>query len=782
MKDSLPIRVRLGVFELDLQAGELHKGDLKILLQEQPFQVLRILVEHAGELATREDIQKKLWPNDTFVEFDHGINTAIKRLRTALGDSAENPKYIETVARRGYRLIVPVERMASSSGDSPAVAAVAREHNETAAPGTHHADALRKRGSLVASAALLLAVAGYSYVQHKHSHQITEQDTVVLTDFSNNTGDPVFDGTLKQGLRVLLEQSPFLNVLSDQKVAQELSYMGRPRDTQLTPDLAREVCQRTACKALLAGSISSLGSHYVLTLAGVNCQSGDSLGGEQAEAESRETVLRMLGQAATKLRAKLGESLATIQKYDTPLEQASTTSLDALHAYSLGFRITAAKGDSAAMPFFQQAIDRDPNFAKAYVALAVAHYNLGEASLGAEAVVKAYGLREHVSERERLRIESLYYHLVTGDLEKAAQVYEVSRQTYPRDFVPYVNLGEIHSLLGQYESALTEFHEVQRLEPKRVSSYTNLAAMYVSLNRTEEAKHALEQAQALKLNSTEVVNFLYDLAFLRGDAAGMQRYLNEAMGQPGTEHELLAAQADTEAYHGRLHAARVFTQRAIESARREGESEAAADYAVVAALREAEFGNTDLARQQAKEALAMAPARDVKTLAALAFSRTAEDRQALAITDEMTQHFPADTLLNSYWLPTVRASVALHRHDAAAAVNDLQPVEPYELGLALPITTYIYPYPIYVRGQAYAAAGDGIQGAAEFQKILDHPGVVVNSPLGALAHLGLGRARALAGDAAGARTAYQDFFNLWNDADPDIPILKAAKTEYAKLK
>ena len=785
MDSAAPVRVRFGGFELDLQTGELRQGEVKILLQEQPFQILRILVEHAGELATREEIQRKLWPTDTFVEFDHSINTAIKRLRAALHDSAETPKYVETVARRGYRLIVPVEPVRSNP--------VARS-SATASPGTQEhttnqdaqsAISHRKRWPVFAFVALLLALASgssYWYLKHRQSRRVSDQDTLVLADFTNNTGDAVFDGTLKQGLRVLLEQSPFLNVLSDQKVAQELGYMGRPRDARLSTDLTREVCLRTASKALLVGSISSLGSHFVITLAGLNCQSGDSLGGEQAEAESRETVLRALGQVGTRLRARLGESLATIQKYDTPLEQASTTSLEALQAYSLGFRITAAKGDPAAIPFFQQAIDRDPNFAYAYMALAVAHYNLGEATLGSAAIEKAYQLRDRVSERERLRIESLYYHLVTGELEKAAQVYEVSRQTYPRDFVPYVNLGEIHSLLGRYESALTEFRQVQQLEPKRVSSYTNLAAMYLSLNRSEEAKQVLEQAQALKLNSTEVVNFLYDLAFLRGDAAEMQRQMDKAMGQAGTEHELLAAQADTEAYFGRLRAARVFTQRAIESARREGEPEAAADYAVVAALREAEFGNADLARQRTKEALALAPARDVKTLAALAFSRAAEDQPALAITDEMSKRYPVDTLLNSYWLPTVRAAVAFHRRDAAATVNDLQPVEPYELGLALPITTYIYPYPIYVRGQAYFAAGDGIRAAAEFQKILDHRGVVVNSPLGALAHLQLGRARVLAGDGSGAKAAYQEFFHTWNEADTDVPILKAARSEYGKLK
>ncbi len=631
---------------------------------------------------------------------------------------------------------------------------------------------------------VLLAVVSlgdYLYRRHHQLRQLTETDTLVLADFVNTTGDPVFDDTLKQGLRVQLEQSPFLKILSDQSVVQQLGYMRRPRDTRLTKEVAQEVCIRAGSKAVLVGSISSLGSHYVLGLNALNCQSGDSLGGEQAEADGREHVLRELGGAATRLRRKLGESLATIKKYDTPIEQATTTSLEALQSYSLGVKAAAAKGGPASIPFFQRATDHDPNFAMAYLQLAAAYYNLNETDLGSEAAAKAYELRERVSELERLHIESVYYHVNTGELQRAAQVYEVWRQTYPREYVPYLNLGQIHTELGQHEKALAEFREALRLEPNRVFTHTNLAEVYLFLNRTEEAREALERVQAMKLDSPELLGLLYELAFLRGDVAGMEQQMKAAIGQPGTEEQMLAAAADTEAYHGRLHKARELTHRAIESARRNGDEETAAGYEIVAALREGEFGNAELAQQETGVALAMASGREVKTLAALTLARAAAGKRSLALADDLNRRYPLDTLLQSYWLPTIRAAVELDSLNPASAVDSLRLAELYDLGIPSTPTNNVYPYPVYVRGEAYVLAREGNRAAAEFQKMLDHPGIVINSPLGALAHLGLGRARVLTGDMAGARAAYQDFLSLWKDADPDIPILKRAKAEYAKL-
>ena len=640
------------------------------------------------------------------------------------------------------------------------------------------------RRRLLGGAAVIIFTVVATGAYWRSSHRVnpsSEREGVVLADFANTTGDNVFDDTLKQGLAVELEQSPFLNLVSDRRVNETLKLMGRPEGDRMTPAVTREVCQRTDSKAMVTGSIAGLGSHYVLNLEALDCRSGDSLGNDQVEADSRETVLRELGKAATKIRAKLGESRPTIQRYDTPLEQASTRSLEALQAYSLGYKIVASKGEAAALPFFKQATELDPNFAQAHLACATAYYNLGEATLAAESTQKAYTLRERVSALERLRIESIYYHIVTGDLAKAIQVYDLWRETYASDGGPYVNLGGIHVLLGQYETALAEFRQALRLQPNKVTNYSNLAAAYLSLNRTEEAGEILRKAQALKFSSTELAGFLYDLDFLKGDADGLERQVKAAMGQPGTEDELLAAQADTEAYYGRLGKARELTRRAIESARREGEQETAAGYAVVAALREAEFGDLELARQKAKAALEIAPSREVRTLAALTLARADDEKDALSLADNLNRQYPSDTLLQSYWLPTIRAALELSRHNPPNVFDYLQPVEAYELGLASTLTNNVYPYPIYVRGQACILAREGNRATLEFQKILDHRGIVVNSPLGALALLGLARAYAVQGDTTKTLAAYQAFLTLWKDADPDIPILKEAKAEYAKV-
>jgi tetratricopeptide (TPR) repeat protein len=636
--------------------------------------------------------------------------------------------------------------------------------------------------------AAVIAVALIASELYWRSHRIPkliEKDSIVLADFTNTTLDPVFDDALKQALRIQLEQSPFIDLVSERKVNGTLKQMGRSAYDRLTPEVTREVCERTNSRAMLTGSIAELGSQYVIGLKAVDCNTGDLLGEAQGQASGKEAVLKALDHAAVSVRSKLGEALSSVQKYATPLEQASTPSLEALQAYSLGVKTVAAKGDGAAVPFFQRATERDPNFAMAYLHLAVAYYNANEANLASEAAGKAYKLRERVSELERLHIDSVYYG-ITGELEKAVQLYELWQQTYPHDYVPYQNLGQIYTELGQYEEALTEFREARQLEPNSVLTYSNLAAGYRLLNRTKEADEVLEQAQALKLIAPEVVGFLYDLAFLRGDVGGMERQVKAAMGQPGTEDELLATQADTEAYYGHLRKAREFTHRAIESARRNGDEETAAGYEVVAALREAEFGKAELARQEAGVALAMAPGLQVRTLAALTFARAAEGKRAVVLADDLNRQHPADTLLRAYWLPTIRAAVELGRHKPTGAVDLLQAARSYELGSPSTPTNNMYPYPIFVRGEAYLLAGESDRAAAEFQKIIDHPGVVVNSPLGALARLDLARAYALDGasDPAAsdkARVAYHDFLTLWKEADPDIPVYKEARTEYARL-
>jgi len=605
---------------------------------------------------------------------------------------------------------------------------------------------------------------------------LTEKDTVVLADFDNKTGDAVFDDALKQALAVQLGQSPFLNILSERRVEETLSLMGRPSTERITRDVARELCIRTGSKAIVLGSISNLGGQYVIGLNTVGCNSGDTLATEQEEAATKQEVLKALSTAASALRGKLGESLATVQKFDVPVE-ATTPSLEALKAYSMGITTGRTKGDAEAIPFMKRAIELDPNFAMAYAGLAVEYSNLGQASLAAENVKKAYELSDRVSEREKYRISGLYYQYVTGEMEKATEAYELWAKSYPRDQVPHGNLGFIYSSLGQYEKAAAETEDQQRLGPT-LSGYGNLAGIYMNLNRLDDAQAVLQQSQANKVDGFVIRADLYFLAFLRGDAAEMERQVAWAAGRPGEEDAMLSTQSDTEAYYGRLARARDFSRRAVDAAVRADSKETAALWQANAALRESEFGNTAAAKQQVDGALALAPGRDVKVLAAITLARAGETARAKAMVEQLVKSEATNTMLKIYWLPTIKAAIELNSGNASQAQIDLEAAGPYDLGGPSPIGNL---YPVYVRGQAYLAARNGTAAAGEFQKILDHRGIVLNLPLGALAHLQLGRAYALSGDTAKARSAYQDFLTLWKNADPDIPILKEARAEYAKL-
>jgi len=605
---------------------------------------------------------------------------------------------------------------------------------------------------------------------------LTEKDTVVLADFDNKTGDTVFDDALKQALAVQLGQSPFLNILSERRVEETLRLMGRPTTERITSDVARELCIRTGSKAIVLGSISNLGGQYVIGLNTVGCSSGDTLATEQEQATTKQDVLKALGTAASALRGKLGESLATVQKFDVPVE-ATTPSLEALKAYSMGVTTGRTKGDAEAIPFMKRAVELDPNFAMAYVGLGVHYSNLGQASLAAENARKAYDLRDRVSDREKYRISAFYYQYVTGEVEKATEAYEIWAKTYPRDLVPHTNLGYMYSSLGQYEKAAAETEQSQRLEPT-LTGYGNLAGIYMNLGRLDDAKTLLQQAQVNKLDGLVLRADWYGLAFLRDDAAEMERQVAWAAGRPAEEDAMLSTQSDTEAYYGRLTRARDLSRRAVDAAVRNDSKETAALWQANAALRESEFGNTAAAKQRVDAALALAPGRDVKVLAAMTLARTGDAARAKAIVEQLEKSEATNTMLKIYWLPTIKAAIELNSGNASQAQIDLEAAAPYDMGGPPPISGL---YPVYVRGQAYLAARNSAAAASEFQKILDHRGIVLNLPLGALAHLQLGRAYALAGNTARARSAYQDFFNVWKDADPDIPILKEAKTEYAKL-
>lgn len=635
---------------------------------------------------------------------------------------------------------------------------------------------------LIPAAAILVAViVGWLYFRSlRTATALTEKDTVVLADFDNTTGDAVFDDTLKQGLFVQLEQSPFLDLVSDNKVNQTLKLMGRPGGDRLTPEVAREVCQRTGSKAMLTGSIAQLGSEYVIGLKAVNCNTGDVLAGAQEQATGKEAVLKALDAAAVGLRGKLGESLSSVQKYATPVDEATTPSLEALKAYSLGRKTHFAKGDTAALPFFKRAVELDPKFGVAYRALSASYSNLNEIGRAAEYARKAYDLREKVSERERFTIEGFYYLIATGDLEKAAQTYELWEQTYPRDYIPYGNLAFIYYGLGNYEKGLAESREALRLEPNNGTSYGNAGNGYASLNRLEEAEAVYEQAVGRKLESEGLLVNRYQLAFLKGDTAKMAQLALSAVGKPGTEDLLLAAEADSEGWHGKLKNAYELTRRAMDSAEHDDAKESAASYQAAAALREVESGNREQARADANAALKLAPDRDVRVVAALALARAGDTAGAERLVAELDKTFPLDTIMQRYWVPTIRAAVALQRNDPNRAIELLKETNSVELGQPTSVLT-IFLCPAYIRGEAYLILHDGTAAAAEFQKFIDHRGVVVYFPWGALARRELARAYAQQGDTAKAKSAYQDFLTLWKDADPEVPILKQAKAEYAKL-
>ena len=664
---------------------------------------------------------------------------------------------------------------------------------------------LRKRWKVLVPAALILVAAAIGGTLYFRSRQamarLTDKDTIVLSDFDNKTGDAVFDDTLKQGLSVQLEQSPFLALVSDRKVNETLKLMGRPAGDRLTPEVTQEVCQRTGSKAMLTGSIAGLGSQYVIGLKAVNCNTGDVLAEAQEQAAGKEAVLKALDAAAVSLRGKLGESLSTVQKYATPVEEATTPSLEALKAYSLGVKTVYAKGGTPALPFFKRAVELDPNFAMPYAWMSSVYWAFNEVGRAAENIRKAYDLREKVSERERFWIEGNYYLSATGALEKAAQTYELWQQTYPRDDLPYLELGCISIFLGNWEKALEEFREALRLEPNSAGNHLNLGITYTSLNRLDEAEAVYKQAEERKLESALLLQSRYWLAFLRGDAAQMAQLLSAAMGKPGSEDLLLATQADTEGWYGKLKNARELTGRAMDSAQRNDAKESAAAYQAEAALCEVETGNREQARAEAKAALKLAPNRDVRAVAALALARAGDTAGAEKLAAELDKTFPVDTRVQRYWLPTIRAGVALQRKDPNRAIELLKAASTVELSAPTNLTIFLCP--AYLRGEAYLMLHDGNAAAAEFQKFIDHRGLVMNFPWGALARLGLARAYALeAGVGAGlvpaqghpqgaplqqdsrakARTAYQDFLTLWKDADPDIPILKEAKAEYAKLK
>jgi DNA-binding winged helix-turn-helix (wHTH) protein/tetratricopeptide (TPR) repeat protein len=676
-----------GPFRMDLEERVLMRDQETISLSPKAFETLLVLVQRCERVVLKDDLMKTLWP-DTFVE-ESNLSQHIFQLRKALGDKAHDPHYLVTIPGRGYRFSQRVEEVTEPAADlivhSRSVRSVTVEESESEAAVASLAGLRPKTWRWVLGGVgvvvLLGVVAAGTYFYLRSAHTLTEKDTIVLADFANSTGDAVFDGTLRQGLAVQLAQSPFLNIVSDRKLAETLRFMGQAPDARLTPAIARDLCQRVGSKAYLSGSIGSLGTQYVLGLSAVDCRTGDPLTQELVTADSKERVLKVLGEAAARMRAKLGESLTTVGKLDTPLEQATTSSLEALQVYSLGEKTAGEMGDSAAaVHFFQRAIRLDPNFALAYEALARSFYNIGEAGLAAENVKQAYELRERVSEVEKLHIEGHYYIYATGDLEKARQTYEIWAQTYPRDPKPHRNLASLNRSFGQYDKSLAEMREALRLEPASGVNYSDLLACYSTLNRLDEAQATGEEALAKKLDSPGLRFSLYSLAFLRNDAAGMAQQVAWSAGKPGVEDFMLFAESDTAGYSGQVRKARELSRRAIDLAQRAKQNETAAGYEAGAALREALYGNGSAAQQRAAAVLALSTGRDAQDGAALALALAGDTARAQVLGDDLAKRFPEDTNVRFNYLPTLWGQLALNRHDPSKAIEALKAAAPYELG------------------------------------------------------------------------------------------------------
>jgi eukaryotic-like serine/threonine-protein kinase len=761
-----------GPFRIDPDKRLLLRDDQPVPLQPKAFETLLVLVQNSGTVVLKNDLMKTLWP-DSFVE-ESNLTQHIFVLRKSLGETAGENRYIATIPGRGYRFAERVRLVPEHEDivvESRSVTRVVIDAETSldqippsmvgpikTSPSIRPTHKLRWAG--LAAVALAAILGGAWYWRTHRPPKLTEKDTIVVADFENRTGDSVFDDTLKDALAVELAQSPYLNVVSDRKISEGLKLMGREPGQRLTGEVAHDLCQRLSSNALLQGSIANLGNQYVVVLTVTNCATGDLLASEEARAEGKEKILPAVDEAASSLREKLGESLDSIAKYDTPVEQATTPSLAALQAYSAGinaWKSGSGRGNEAAIPFYQRAIELDPNFVMAYAHLGMSYSNMDVRDPAVENMKKAFQLRDRVSERERFYIDSRYYIIVTGEIEKGIRVLEQWRRVYPREWSPTFTLVVVHRELGQYEEALREARATVALEPGVDPSYYNLVFAALALNRFDEAQAVVKEWQSHP-GSTTPIYVPYTLAFLQNDAAGMQK---EAGDFPSYH-------ADTDAYYGRFRRARELSRG---DARR----------LIEAGLWDAAAGYPEEARRDVRASLDLSREERIQTCAAMALALAGDTVQAETIAAALAKREPLGTLANQYWLPTIRAAIHLHQNNPAKAVEDLEVTSGYELGATMDGFETVPLFPVYVRGQAFLALHQGGKAAAEFQKYIDHRGMVREYPLGALARAGLARAYAMQGEPVKARAAYQDFFSLWKDADPDAPVLKQAKMEYSKL-
>jgi serine/threonine protein kinase/tetratricopeptide (TPR) repeat protein len=741
------------------------------ILERAPAPATRLNPDLPAEL---ERIINRALEKDRNLRYQHAseMRAELQRLKrdTDTGRAAAASTGTAAVAQEsGPQPVAPQPVPASSQGVAASASSAPVRAAEVAAWKP------RKLWKIAISGSVVLAlIAAGVFFYSRRSHRLTEKDSILLTDFVNTTGDPVFDGTLKQALAVQLEQSPYLNIVPEQIVRKALQFMGRSADERVTGNVAREICEREHIKAMLSGSIATLGSQYVVAIDATNCGTGESLAREQVTAASKEAVLPAVGKAASSLRGKLGESLASIQKFDTPVTEATTSSLEALKAYAAADEMRNGGGEAESIPLFKHAVELDPNFALAYARLAAIYSNLGEEDRSVEAAKKAFDLRERVSERERFYITDHFY-TATGDIEKDKETLELATKAYPNDSSAFGNLALVYNQdYGQFEKAIPIANECARLEPGAPFGYFHAALPYMALNRPEEARSILQRAVDAKADNFFIHVLLYGLAFLDSNADEMQRQMKWSEGKP-SEYALVRVGMNAAAAHGQMQKAGELMQRSVQGSERLGFKGATAQTQAIWALRQAEVGNAPKARESAASSAALARGRDSLEPAAVALAMAGDGSRAQAITEELDHRFPADTLLHQVSIPVVQALIELEHKAPEKAIQTLQATTLYELGSVQGLL------PIYIRGQAYLGAKRGAEAAAEFQRIVDHRGISPTAPVHSLAKLGQGRAYVMTGDAAKARAAYQDFLALWKDADPDIPILKEAKAEYAKL-
>lgn len=749
--------------------------DETVPLAPKAFQTLLVLLRHSKEVVTKDDLLKNVWP-DTFVE-EANLSRNIFLLRKALGETPQDHQYIVTVPGRGYRFADEVQLVPEQE-----LSIVAASHAKVQVEVT---ETSTWRWVAVAAFVVLVVAGALFRFLTKRPPLLTEMDTVVLADFTNSTGDPVFDGTLRQGLSVQLSQSPFLGLISDERIQQTLRFMGKTPNQHLTADIAREICERTGSTAVLDGSIATLGSRYVLGLKAINCHSGEVLDQEQVQATRKEDVLNALSHIASSFRTRVGESLATVKQHNVPLQEATTSSLEALKEYSLGWEVHHSQGPAAAIPFFRRAVEIDPSFAAAQAMLALLYGHTGESGLATQTMGRAYEMRNRASDEEKFFIDAYYEGRATGNEEKAEQICEEWERTYPRDIRPYQFLaGFIYPGLARHQKAVQEAQEAIRLNPDEAISYQLFAGDQLYLNDTDGAENTLQYAANRKVDIPDLLILRYDLAFLKNDQAEMKRVADLSHDDAGAQDWVAEHHAFALAYKGRRKEAMEMSRRASDLAQQAGNRERGALFATPPALWEAFFGNTSEAKRRALAGLGQSSAREVRYGAALALALSGDSSRAQAVADDLEKEFPDDTSVKFSYLPTVHGILALNQGQTARAIELLDVATPYEL--ATPRSTlqgfFGALYPVYFRGLAYLSEHDGTQAAAEFQKILDHRGLVISDPIGALARVQLARAYAAAGDRSKAKSSYEDFLNLWKEADPDIPILKQTQAEYAKIR